>query len=489
MSQTLLHKRTSNNNKNKTKAAAAGRSALKTAKTLIRQHKKLQGQNNNTAAQADAAHQVVAKVAGILGLYVAFDLEWDSETHVLLAASFVDNTGKRQVFLNTGSELELIKKIIGVLLHYKISMGWNNSTSIESNNNYTFIAPITTDYQNNIIEEAAETNGYSINLDTKCDIGILDERMKIHGLQNLNFIRRYIFGSKIYYSFNGFTHIDMYQVYGKTLVQSVIYANKYRTLKLKDVAIALLQIGKYKDISGKDFTKLSVKDKKAYVLRDPELVMELSKYNNYQILDVMNEIANTTNLPFEKVCRTNLTTWWGDIFDKMIADGKAPRAIRPVDVKLGRYKGALVLEPVQGYYQGGAILVDAASLYPTMAIVYNLSYETVNCHCCKYDKKAKVKILDDKFYEGYMYLTKDNFWICRKVKQQKGVFAQKLKDFRTEKARYTKLVEDAKRRKDEAAKVEYKAKLLATKILLNGGYGCFGSQQFLHRELPHTRTY
>jgi hypothetical protein len=112
LSTTLLHKR---------KSVAAGSTALKTAKKLIRQHKKLQRQNNTTAQAA--ASQIVAKVAGILGLYVAFDFEWDNETHVLLAASFVDSNGKKQVFFNTGSELELIKKIISVLLNYKVSMG------------------------------------------------------------------------------------------------------------------------------------------------------------------------------------------------------------------------------------------------------------------------------------------------------------------------------------------------------------------------------
>jgi DNA polymerase elongation subunit (family B) len=88
-----------------------------------------------------------------------------------------------------------------------------------------------------------------------------------------------------------------------------------------------------------------------------------------------------------------------------------------------------------------------------------------------------VKILEDKYYEGCMYLSKNNFWICRKVKQ-KGVFAHKLEIFRREKARYSNLVKDAKLCKDKAAEVEYSAKLLATKILLNGGYGCFGSEQF-----------
>ena len=468
MSQKLLQKR-------KTSAvAAASKAALKTAKKLVREHKKHQRQNNTQASS-----QVVAKVASILGLYVAFDFEWDDKTHVLLAASFVDSNGKKQVILNTGSELKLIQKIISVLLQYKVSIGWNTSTSIESNDNYTFIAPTTTNNEDsNYDDEAAETNGYSINLDTKCDVGILDERLNVHGLYDIRkkLIHKHHFGSKVYYGFNGFKHIDLYQVFEKLMVKDTILKRAYRTLKLNDVAVALLHIGKYKSLSGQDFAKLSVKDKKAYSLRDSELVMQLSQYDNYKVLDAMNEIAIITDIPFERVCRTNLTTWWAEIFNKMIANGEAPKPFNVFNSKLTKYRGALVLAPTKGYYDDGAIMVDVASLYPTMAIVYNLSYETVNCRCCRDDKKARVKFADDKFYDGCKYLSKDNFWICRKIKQ--GAFAQKLKIFREQKLKHARLGLEASKRNDKAAEIEHKAKELAFKILINGGYGCFGSQQF-----------
>jgi hypothetical protein len=42
--------------------------------------------------------------------------------------------------------------------------------------------------------------------------------------------------------------------------------------------------------------------------------MDLSKYNNYEVLDAMLAVAE---LDFQKVCRTNLSTWWGAIFDKL----------------------------------------------------------------------------------------------------------------------------------------------------------------------------
>src|SRR5215211_5966528 len=140
---------------------------------------------------------------------------------------------------------------------------------------------------------------YTTNLDIKCDLGILYERCKLY---NKPFhITKSARGSKAYYDIGGLTHIDLYLVYGKLLVQSTICENKYRTLKIDDVAKSLLGIGKYNNISGKDFTKLSIKDKEAYSLRDSELVMGLSKYENYQILDAMRAIADITKLPFPYV--------------------------------------------------------------------------------------------------------------------------------------------------------------------------------------------
>ena len=106
------------------------------------------------------------------------------------------------------------------------------------------------------------------------------------------------------------------------MVQDTIYNRAYRTHKLHDVSKSLLGHGKYKDLSGKDFLKLPVKEQKKYVLRDSELVMELSKHNNYEVLNAMLAISEITGLEFGRVCRTNLTTWWGNLFDQMIECGE-----------------------------------------------------------------------------------------------------------------------------------------------------------------------
>lgn len=82
------------------------------------------------------------------------------------------------------------------------------------------------------------------------------------------------------------------------------------------------------------------------------------------------------------------------------------------------YTGGNVIEPHKGVYRN-LMIVDAVNLYPSMAILYNISFETINCECCMNRKDAKVpaEVLD----KGY--------WIC-KMKDP-----QKLREFRAERAR------------------------------------------------------
>jgi DNA polymerase, archaea type len=377
---------------------------------------------------------------------VAFDFEWDKITHVMSAASFVNNFGNRKVYLNLHSEIALLENIKAELLEYDWSVGWNTSTSIDDNDSASD--------EDNLDDT---TNGYFTKRGVQCDLGILYERCQANGIDNIIFKSQK--GKRIYYSIPGLHHIDLYQVYSKAMVQDTIYDRAYRTHKLDDVSKALLEQGKYKGLSGDDFLKLSIKERKKYSVRDSELVMKLSKHNNFEVLDAMLAISEITGLDFEYVCKTNLTTWWGALFDQMISDGESVEPFNIFDRNKTKYKGALVLEPKQGIYHN-TVVVDAASLYPTMAIHYNLSFDTINCKCCKNNTRAQVK-LKSSFFKGCKFIVRNKCWICRRVG---GAFPKKLKIFRRERL--------------QQKKQGNKAKQLALKILINGGYGVFGHTKF-----------
>jgi DNA polymerase elongation subunit (family B) len=93
----------------------------------------------------------------------------------------------------------------------------------------------------------------------------------------------------------------------------------------------------------------------------------------------------------------------------------------------------LVIEPKQGMYHN-VVVVDAASLYPTMAIHYNISFDTVNCKCCKKNPRAKIK-LNKAFFKDCKFISKT---IVGSAKIQ-GAFTRKLKIFRQERLQQKKL--------------------------------------------------
>ena len=66
---------------------------------------------------------VPPKVSDILGNYVAFDFEWDPDTHVLEAGSFVDSSGHEEVMLRSDwnySEINLLDHINDKLMEYDL---------------------------------------------------------------------------------------------------------------------------------------------------------------------------------------------------------------------------------------------------------------------------------------------------------------------------------------------------------------------------------
>lgn len=282
-----------------------------------------------------------SKVPDTLGNYVTFDFEWNPVTQVLEAASFVDNLGNSKVMLrsdfNSYSEKELLKCINSKILEYDWSFGWN-STGHASN------------------------TGSAKN----SDLSVLHERCIANEIQSI-----------VSSSPNGVPsvghpkHIDLCNVYSKIMVQDTIYRKAYRTAKLDEVSKALLGHGKYKDLSGKDLKSLSIEEQIEYSLKDSQLIMELSRHNDFEVLDAIYAISEITSLDFELVCRTNLSKWWSAIFDKMVKDGECqPRIATSFS---GTYQGAGVLVPQQGLYHN-VVVVDAISLYPSVAINYSHQY-------------------------------------------------------------------------------------------------------------------
>lgn len=289
--------------------------------------------------------------------------------------------------------------------------------------------------------------------DANSDLAVLNERCIKNGIS-----------SPVKFSWNGRPtienriHIDLYEVFKKEMVKATIFKNKYRTLKLEDVSQGVLGKGKYGSgaLSGANVHSLTIDDQKQYVLQDAQLVMDLSNANNGQIMNLMQAISELTSLSLEQVCRSNLSTWWMKVFDNM---GCIPSQISERDEEAKnqprQYQGGHVIEPKRGLYKNLKV-VDVVSLYPSVAILHNISFDTVNCACCMNTEDAKVPSeVIDKVY-----------WIC---KQREGAFPKKLKEFKEERIRQKQLGNEEKQ--------------IGLKILINGGYGLFGNPVFKYADI------
>ena len=258
--------------------------------------------------------------------------------------------------------------------------------------------------------------------------------------------------------FDWYYHIDLYDVYRKPLVKSIIYNNRYKDLSLESVAQAILREGKFENLKGSDILNVPKETLMQYVTQDSNLVMKLTKHNNYEILDLMNAISVITELSFDRVCHTSLSTWWMNIIKRKVGEPK-----QQLLIKKG-YTGGYVIEPIKGYYQQQVYVLDVKSLYPTMMINHNISFDTVNCDCCKYFDEARVSAeIMDIINDGLIQEEKrdQTYWIC---KNKKGIIPNLLTKFRDERFRQQELGNMSMQ--------------LALKNLINGIYGLFGTDFF-----------
>ncbi len=402
--------------------------------------------------------------------YAALDLEYrydennSQKPYTIFAAAIVDSLGNIKAkhesdFANhLQPEQELVNWVMFEILQYELTIGWNTK---------------------GIRIKNVDKKGNEKYSGNDSDLKLIDNACRYYNIPSIiGFNRRgvpYIRGyeyelQKIspYYSeknkFSYYYHIDLYNVYNKKIVIG-IYHGKYPNRKLSTVSKALLNKGKLEDLDGKRIQQLPKYKQLEYVIKDALLVMDLSRHDGYKILDLMNAISTITNIPFERVCHTEISSWWTTILYDKINNGecKGPTLSIEERNKKKKYKGGHVLDPVIGYYNGQIVYVlDVKSLYPTMMINNNISFDTVNCSCCKDDPAALVpqeimNLIDDKKSPIKKY------WIC-KYNNYRGIIPRLFETFRNERFMQQRIGNQSMQ--------------LALKHLINGCYGLFGTTFF-----------
>jgi len=269
-------------------------------------------------------------------------------------------------------------------------------------------------------------------------------------------------------SFSHGVHIDLYKFFFNRSIQIYAFGNKYRDITLNEVGTALLELPKIE--FSKPISELSYTELAEYNLRDSEITLNLTAFNDNLVMKLILAISRIARMPIEDVTRQGVSRWIRNFlyFEHRQRNFLIPNAEDILALKGGtstqaiikgkKYKGAIVVDPVPGVHFNVAVM-DFASLYPSIIKVYNLGYQTL---LCKHEECKANKVPET------------SSWICTKNKALESLLIGSLRDLRVK--WYKNKAKDKTLPKD--LRSWYNVIPSALKVILNASYGVFGSPAF-----------
>lgn len=287
-------------------------------------------------------------------------------------------------------------------------------------------------------------------------LGIKDEEIPLHGGRDEVNLKRGV-------------HVDLYRFFNNHAMQVYAFSNKYQETKTLDtISQALINEGKVH--IDKPISELSYQELANYCYQDAYLTLKLTTYNNDLVMKLIILLMRISKLPMEDIIRHSISHWIKSLMyfehrkrgylipnpeDIMSMKGKTyTKAI----IKGKKYLGAIVIDPLPGVFFN-VIVVDFASLYPSVIKRWNLSYETILCphEECKSNKLFGLP-----------------YWVCKKKRGLIAEIVGFLRDFRV--FIYKPLAKDPNI--NETLRKQYDVVQRALKVFINASYGVFGAETF-----------
>ena len=265
-------------------------------------------------------------------------------------------------------------------------------------------------------------------------------------------------------------HIDLFRTFQNRSVQIYAFSHKYSEYTLNAISEALLNDTKY-EFEG-DISELSTDKLAMYCLKDADLTFRLTSFNDNLLIKLLIVISRIGKMSIDDIARFGVNQWIRGMMyyehrhqnaliprrDELQAKGTASTT---AIIKEKKYRGGLVVEPTLGIHFN-VIVVDFASLYPSIIKVHNLSYETVNCahQSCKNDSSQRIP--------------ETSHWTCKEKRGLTSLLIGSLRDLRVKYYKYLS--------KDRALTTEdrqlYNVVSQAIKVILNASYGVMGAEIF-----------
>lgn len=269
-------------------------------------------------------------------------------------------------------------------------------------------------------------------------------------------------------------HIDLYRTFSNRAFQIYAFGQKYTEFSLGAVSQALL--GRTKIDYGKPLNELTLRENAHYCLYDAKLTYDLSAFDSDLLMNLLIMVCRIGKISIDSASRTGVSQWIRSLmyYEHRRGGYLIPRrdelekrsegVISDSVIKDKKYRGGLVVEPVEGVHFG-VVVMDFASLYPSIIKVRNLSYETVRCshESCKSNK-----------------IPQTNHWSCSKKNGMASQLIGSLRDLRVN--YYKQLSRD--KGLDENLRGQYETTSQALKVILNASYGVMGADIFPLYFLP-----
>ncbi|HXV45589.1 MAG TPA: DNA-directed DNA polymerase I [Nitrososphaera sp.] len=262
-------------------------------------------------------------------------------------------------------------------------------------------------------------------------------------------------------------HIDLYRTFDNRSIQIYAFSRAYTEHTLNAICEALLNDTKV-EFEG-DIADLPIQKLAEYCLKDADLTYRLTSFNDNLLMRLLVVIARIGRLSVDDIARFGVNQWIRGILyyehrqrnelipSRSELEAKGTASTTAV-IKEKKYRGGEVVEPIPGIHFG-VVVLDFASLYPSIIKVHNLSYETINC---PHDECRETKI------EGTTH------WVC---KQRKGLTSLLIGSLRDLRVNYYKHLAKDKMLPPQERQL-YNVVSQAIKVILNASYGVMGAEIF-----------
>ena len=269
-------------------------------------------------------------------------------------------------------------------------------------------------------------------------------------------------------------HLDLYKVLSNRSFQIYAFSQSYTDFSLNSVSKALL--GKEKIDYGLEFDELTLYQTANYCYNDALLTYELTSFNKDLLMDLLVIISRIGRLPIDDVARLGVSQWIRSLLyyehrrrnylipKREELQRRSEGVMSDAVIKDKKYRGGLVVEPKEGIHFD-VVVMDFASLYPSIIKVRNLSYETVRCTHEECKKNT---------------IPGTNHWACTKKNGLTSMIIGSLRDLRVN---YYKSLSKKETLTDDQ-KQQYTVVSQALKVILNASYGVMGAEIFPLYFLP-----